>query len=190
MKTPLRKIKIALVPIGIGDTGQAALTLAKAIAEEVILVGVVSIAEGEPISAGAQVARQIRKRLLSLSNASTRFKSPVIVSEAPWQDLQSVISSEEPDILIIEWEDGKTEYGIPIADVLSHSLCNVAIVRGADPIKTTRTLVAVRGGPYVTSRISKHRERCAFQRFEAHPALYPGSQSPLDQNRGCGADNC
>jgi glucosyl-3-phosphoglycerate synthase len=148
MNASIRRIKTALVPIGTGDTGQTALTLAKAIAEEVILVGVVPIAVGGSVSAGAQTARQIRKRLLSLSEASTRFKSTVIVSEAPWKDLQSVISYEKPDIFIIEWEDGKTPYGVPISDVLSNSICNVAVVRGASPIKMDRALVAVRGGPY------------------------------------------
>jgi glucosyl-3-phosphoglycerate synthase len=148
MNASLRQIKTALVPIGARDTGQTAITLAEAIAEEVILVGVVSIAEGGSVSAGAQIARQIRKRLLSLSKGSTRYKSTVIVSEAPWKDLLSVISYEKPDIFIIEWEDGKTSCGVPISDVLSNSICNVAVVRGASPIKVDRSLVAVRGGPY------------------------------------------
>jgi len=103
---------------------------------------------GEPISAGAQSARQIRKRLLSLSSPSIRFKSTVIVSETPWIDLQSVISHEKPDLLIIEWKDGQTSCGIPIPEVLSNSLCNVAIVHGSNQIKFDRALIAVRGGPY------------------------------------------
>jgi glycosyltransferase involved in cell wall biosynthesis/nucleotide-binding universal stress UspA family protein len=148
MSPPLRKIKTALVPIGAGTEGQTALTLAKAIAREVILVGVVLIPAGEPVSAGAQAARQIRKRLLSLSSPSIRFKSTVIVSEKPWKDLQSVIAHEEPDLFIIEWADGSASCGIAVPDVLSNSLCNVAIVRGTTPIKFDRALIAVRGGPY------------------------------------------
>ena len=135
MSGPLRKIKTALVPIGAGTDEQTALTLAQAIAGEVILVGLALIPAGEPVSAGTQTARQIRKRLLSLSSPSIRFKSTVIVSETPWKDLQSVIAHEKPNLFIIEWKDGQTSCGIPIADVLSNSLCNVAIVRGASPIK-------------------------------------------------------
>ena len=74
MSPPLRNIQTALVLIGAGTEGQTALSLAQAIAKEVILVGVVVIPEGDAVSAGAQAARQIRKRLLSLSNPSTHFK--------------------------------------------------------------------------------------------------------------------
>ena len=74
MKTPLRNIKSVLVPVGAGTDGQTALAIARNIAEEVILVGVVPIAEHESISAGAQIARQVRKRLLSLGGGpSIRF---------------------------------------------------------------------------------------------------------------------
>jgi glucosyl-3-phosphoglycerate synthase len=148
MKKTLRNFRTALVPIGTGITGQTALAIAQAIAEEVVLVGVVPITKGESVSAGAQTARLVRKRLLSLSNATTRFKSTVIVSESPWKDLQGVISYENPDLLIVEWKDGKISCGVPVSDILSNSLCNVAVLRGATPLKLERILMAVRGGPY------------------------------------------
>ncbi len=148
MFASLRKIRTALVPLGTGSSGHASLALAKAIADEVILVGVAPIAAGEAISAGAQVARKIRKRLFSLSAPAVRFKSTVIVSETPWEDLQRVIAAEKPDLLLMDWEDGKTSAGAPLAEVLANALCNVAIVRGAKEVKLERMLVAVRGGPY------------------------------------------
>ena len=149
MSARLRKIKTALVPIGMGDIGQTALTLAQAIAAEIILVGIVPIQAGESLSAGAQAAGQVRKRLLSLgSPASIRFKSTVIVSETPWKDLQSVIANEKPDLLIVEWMDGHTSCGIPVKELLSNSPCDEVIARGAAPIRLERALIAVRGGPY------------------------------------------
>jgi len=149
MKKPMRTIKTALVPIGAGEEGQTAFTLAQAVAEEIILVGVVPIAKNESVSAGSQVARQVRKRLLSMGNSpATRFKSSVIVSETPWKDLQSVIAQEDPDLFIVEWEGDQVSIGVPASDILSNSLCNVAIVRGAKSVKLDRTLIAVRGGPY------------------------------------------
>jgi glycosyltransferase involved in cell wall biosynthesis/nucleotide-binding universal stress UspA family protein len=148
MSKPLRKIKTVLVPIGTGMAGQVALEIAMAMAEEVILVGVVPITAGESVSAGAQAARLVRKRLLSLSNPATRFKSTVIVSESPWKDLQNVISFEQPDLLVVEWKDGEVSCGVAVSEILSNSLCNIAIVRGETPIKLERTLIAVRGGPY------------------------------------------
>jgi hypothetical protein len=148
MSTPLRNIKSALVPVGAGTDGQTALAIARNIAEEVVLVGIVPIAENESISAGAQIARQVRKRLLAMSKApSIRFKSSVIVSETPWIDLQSVIASETPDLLIIEWGGKTASCGIPIAEALSNSYCNVAVVRGPTPAIPKKILIAVRGGP-------------------------------------------
>ena len=148
MKTKIRNIKTALVPIGECEEGQNALAVAQAVAEEVILVGVVPIAVDGSISAGAQLARKVRKHLLSLSGPSTHFKSTVIVSEKPWYDLQRIIAQEKPNLLLIEWKDGQASCGMPLPEILSNSPCNVAIVRGAAPAKLERTLIAVRGGPY------------------------------------------
>lgn len=148
MNPSFGKIKKALVPIGPDFGEQTALALAKVIADEVVLVGVVCIPSGEQVSAGAKTARKIRRYLLSLSNSYIRFKSTVIVSVAPWEDLQNVIRSEKPELLLVEWKDGQTSCGIPIKSVLSNSLCNVAILRGARRVKLEPTMVAVRGGPH------------------------------------------
>ncbi len=148
MSKRLRKTKTVLVPIGMGTAGQSALAIAQAIAEEVILVGVVPIGAGESVSAGAQGARAVRKRLLKLSNATTRFKSTVIVSESPWKDIQNVISFEKPDLLIVEWDDGLISCCVSVEDILTNSLCDVAILHGTIPQKLDKILIAVRGGPY------------------------------------------
>lgn len=148
MKTSIRKIDTAMVTIESEGTGLTALKLARIIAKEVILVGVVPIAKGEAVSAGALKARKIRKRLLSLSEGTTRYKSNVIVSDNPWKDLQEVITFEKPDLFIVESLDGKISCGINVADVLASSHCNIAIVRGAPTVKIGKTLIAVRGGPH------------------------------------------
>lgn len=148
MTKKIVSIKTALVPIGPGKDGDQALALAHNIAAEVILVGIVPIAEGQSVSAGTQAARQIRKRLLSLGNSNIRFKSTVIVSGTPWDDLKNVILDETPDILALEWKDGRTIWGEPVSNLLMSPVCDMAIVCGNMPQSPQRTLVAVRGGPY------------------------------------------
>ena len=143
-----RIFKTVLIPIGIDFNEQIVLNLAQNISDDVVLIGVVPIPVGESLSLGTQVARQIRKHLLSLSSPTIRFKATVIVSETPWEDLKRVIFQEKPDLLMIEWQDGHSSCGISISDVLSNSLCNIAIVRASTAIKYNRTLIAVRGGPY------------------------------------------
>jgi glycosyltransferase involved in cell wall biosynthesis len=143
-----RLFKTVLIPIGLGTDGQSLLELAQKIAEETVLVGVAPIPIGEPLSPGASIARQIRKRLISLGSPSIRYKSTVIVSSTPWEDLQRIIAQENPDLFMIEWRDGQVSFNISLSDILSSSLCNMAIIRTADSIKFDRALIAVRGGPY------------------------------------------
>lgn len=148
MKKNINSIKSALVPIGLSSDGQHALALAHSIAAKVILVGVVPIEEGQSISAGTMTARKLRKKLLALSNTQIRFKSRVIVSPTPWDDLKNVIHDEEPDILVVEWKHGKTTWGATISEIMTNPICDTALIRGAMPEKMDRVLVAVRGGPY------------------------------------------
>ena len=60
MNRKINPIKTALVPIGLGSEGEQALAVARTIATEVTLVGIVPIAEGQSISAGTQAAREVR----------------------------------------------------------------------------------------------------------------------------------
>ena len=148
MNKPMKAIETALVPIGLGTEGDQAVALAKCVAAEVVLVGVVPIAEGESVSAGAQVARKIRKRLMDLSGPDVRFKSTVIVSSKPCEDLKNVIQNERPGILIMEWKGDGIAWCSSAGDILMNPACDVAIICGQLPPTPARTLVAVRGGPY------------------------------------------
>ena len=148
MTKKISSIKSALVPIGLDSDGKHAIALADSIAQEVTLVGVVPIEAGKSVSTGTLTARKMRKKLLSLSSTNIRFKSTVIVSTAPWDDLKNVIHDEEPDILVVEWRKGKTAWGRPISDVLTNPICDTAVIRGKMPKSIGRLLVGVRGGPY------------------------------------------
>ncbi len=143
--------RTVLVPILFGCDCRAALTAARALARQVVLVGLVKVEPGAPLSAGASSARQVRKQLRELAPAGSgqiRSKARVLVSTAPWDDLLAVIAAEEPDLLLLEWACHLDSLGITAADVLTHPPCNVALVRGpfADP--PARVLVPVRGGPH------------------------------------------
>jgi glucosyl-3-phosphoglycerate synthase len=148
MNKNISSIKSALVPIGLSSDGNYALALALSIAVNVTLVGIVPIEDGQSVSAGTLTARKMRKKLLSLSNTRTRFKSTVIVSTTPWEDLKNVIHDEEPDILVVEWKNGKTAWGGSIAEVLTNPIRDTAVICGKMPESVDKILIAVRGGPY------------------------------------------
>ena len=142
---PLRTV---LVPIVFGCDGEAALAAAQALAQQVVLVGLVRAAPGKPLSAGAQEARAVRKRLRELAGERVRARARVQVSAAPWEDLLAVIANDEPDLLLLEWTCQLDSLGVTPAEVLTRPPCNVALVRGPFPQTPARALVPVRGGPH------------------------------------------
>ncbi len=143
--TPIRTV---IVPVIFDCETQAALAAARALAGEVLLVGLVRIAPGKPVSAGAQQARAIRQRLGGLAGEGVRAKARVRVSTAPWDDLLAVIADEEPDLLLLDWACHLDALGVTAAEVLTHPPCNVALVRGPFPGQPARVLAPVRGGPH------------------------------------------
>ncbi|MEK7439823.1 MAG: glucosyl-3-phosphoglycerate synthase [Chloroflexota bacterium] len=138
-----------IVPVVYGCEARAVLEVAMALGTEVTLVGVVALKKEESLSAGAKQARELRKQLQHIThNTRASVYIPVLVSHAPWQDLQKVIQDESPDLLLLEWGSCLEAMGITPADVLANPLCDVALVRGALPKRSLRVLVPVRGGPH------------------------------------------
>jgi glucosyl-3-phosphoglycerate synthase len=172
-------IKSALVPIGLDSDGKHAIALAGSIAQKVTVVGIVPIEAGKSVSTGTLTARKMRKKLLSLSNTNIRFKSTVIVSTAPWDDLKNVIHDEEPDILVVEWRSGKTAWGRPISDVLINPICDTAVIRGKMPKSINRLLVAMRGGPYADLALQLGVNMQAKERDVLHIQISGSEQDPF-----------
>jgi len=85
---------------------------------------------------------------MGLGATHVRYKSTVLVSENPCEDLKNVILNEKPGVLVVEWKDGRTAWCPSSADVLTNPACDVAIIHGELPSSPSRTLVTVRGGPY------------------------------------------
>lgn len=142
-------IRTALVPIVHDCDYETALAAARALASDVVLVGLVQIPADEPLSAGSTKARQVRKLLRELADGKqVRSKSAVPVSHTPWAELLKVISFEEPDLLLLEWPCHLDSLGVTIAEALARPPCEVALVRGPFPKELGRVLAPVRGGPH------------------------------------------
>jgi glucosyl-3-phosphoglycerate synthase len=147
----ITSLRTVLVPIVFGCECQAALAAARALAREVVLVGLVKVEPGQSLSAGVSPARMVRRRLRKLALAGGdpfRTKARVSVSTTPWADLLAVIAAEEPDLLLLEWECHPDSLGVTLEEILTRPPCNVALVRGPFPQLPGRVLVPVRGGPH------------------------------------------
>ena len=148
MNNARRKIKTVMVPIGTGRDRSDRPSIATQFADEIILVGVVPIADWGIRQRRGATARQVRKRLMSLGDAITRFKSTVVVSSSLWQDLQAVIDNEKPDLL--SWSGWM---GIHLLEFLSplYSIIQSVISPSSGlpfHLKFDHTLIAARGGPH------------------------------------------
>src|SRR5215510_2179842 len=98
------RIKLAMLPVVFGSDGTAALAAARALAAEVVLVGLVPIADGRALSAGMPLARQMRGQLRELARADgLRARAVVGVSPTPWIELMEAVAAEEPDLLVLDW---------------------------------------------------------------------------------------
>jgi glycosyltransferase involved in cell wall biosynthesis len=138
-----------LVPVVYGCRGESALRAAKALGADVVLVGFVRVPAAKSLSVGAAMARMVRRRMRLLADGGKiRARTPVRVSHNPWLDLMQVIEKNEPDLLILEWDEHFDALGIPPEDALLHPPCNVAVARGPFPVDPLRILIPLRGGPH------------------------------------------
>ena len=146
-KTIFRKI---LLPVMHGSGCAASLATACALAGggQVILVGMVYVPAGETLSAAAGPAREVRETIRGLL-VDERFRMAERVHAAydPWAELVSVVQSEKPDLLLLEWPCDFERLQIP-QDALRHPPCDVAIVGGPIPEQPQNVVVSIRGGPY------------------------------------------
>ena len=138
-----------LVPVVYGCRGDSALGAACALGANVLLVGLVRVPRGKSLSLGAVMARKVRRRMRMLADGKKiRARTLVHVSHNPWQDLRQVIEKNEPDLLILEWNEHFGALGIPPEDALLQPPCNVGLARGPFPQGPLRILIPMRGGPH------------------------------------------
>lgn len=144
--------KKILVPIVQGRDSQAAITLARLLAGEgrIVLVGMVGVPEGQSLSVATPTARRVRQRIHDLQNQDrrVRIRERVRVSYQPWEELNTVIREEQPDLLILEWSEDQQDLRIFLPEVMREIPCDLAIVRGPIPERPQRILVPLRGGVY------------------------------------------
>ncbi len=137
------------VPVMFGTSPTAAIAAALALASEVTLAGVVNVPAEAQLSAGAYQASLLRRTLRELSRPpALHSHAHVIVSQLPWEDLRQRLAADQPDLIVLDWQETAHALGAPAAEVLHQSPCDIAIVRGPFPTAIKRVLVPVRGGPH------------------------------------------
>ena len=121
---------------------------------EIIFIGAVTVPENQSLSVGAQSAQALRTAMHSIRtrypDLPLRVKSTVPVSYAPWQEVLQAIEAEQPELIMFDWDGDPAAsiMGVPLADILSETPCELALVRPTAWDKIERILLPIRGGPY------------------------------------------
>ena len=150
--TPLksRLFKKVLVPVVQGCEHTSAINAARGMAgDDVQLVGLIYIPEGESLSTATGPAREVRETLKSLSNVKDiHRRAEVYASHRPWDELVKVVEKENPDLLVLEYPCQFEILKTTPAEVLAHPPCDIAIVNSHIPDNWNNVLIPIRGGPY------------------------------------------
>jgi glycosyltransferase involved in cell wall biosynthesis len=144
-------ISKVLVPVIHGCDQQSAINAAHAIGghENILLAGFIYVPEGQSLSTATLHARDLRKTLKQLYKVKRNGKwAQVRVSHKPWDDLLKVIEEEQPDLLVLEYPNQFDALQVSIAEVLSLTPCNIAIVNQKVGTEIKSALLPIRGGPF------------------------------------------
>lgn len=148
--TPFRT---ALVPVLADCNVKSAAAVAGAVADEILLVGLVVAPTERGLSANTQEARHLRRQMQQVAT-SIRILEPktirqggVLVTAEPWRELVRYVVEHGPDLLVLDQQHADC-LGVTQADILMSPPTDVALVRGPFPAQPQRVLVPLRGGPH------------------------------------------
>jgi len=173
-------LRRAVVPIVDGADTPNAVRLARSLARDVLLLGLVRASADGQLSAAAPRARSVRQtlhRVVAAAGGGVRARARVRVSAHPWTELRAALQTERPDLLVLEWPIHFESLAAEVDDVLTTVPCDLAIVRGPLPGEFRRVLVAVRGGPFADLAV-----RIGLRLRPTHPTVLhmtaPGADQP------------
>lgn len=125
----------------IADLLPFARALAQFRGERELVLGLINVPEGEPLSKSAGAAQRFRQQLEQLPQLpDTRVA--VRVAHHPWREASDIIGAEECSLMLVSWSSTLPK------DALREMPCDVVVVNGPFPEKLCRILLPIRGGPY------------------------------------------
>ncbi len=153
----LRQPAKVLIPMMPGADNDSLLRLAHWLAASapVLLLGIVPVAGGENLSAGAGPARGLRDLIQAHTDrVHLRSLARVRVTYTPWEEIRERLDQEPSiELLILNWPSHFEALRLTPADLLARPPCDVAILRGPLSEQPARVLVPMRGGPHAESAL-------------------------------------
>jgi glucosyl-3-phosphoglycerate synthase len=151
--------------------------------DDIKLVGLVYIPEGESLSSAAVHAREVRETLRSLSKAKRIYRlAEVYATHRPWDELVKVIEKEKPDLLILEFPCQFDALKTTPSEVLSRPPCDIAIVNEHIPEDFQTVMVPIRGGPYAELALRIALSMKHFRQLDLTSLHMTPTNSTLEQD--------
>ncbi len=125
-----------LVPVLYGVDPKAAVNAAALIADRsnILLVGIIGIAEGDSLSGAAVPARHVRKVLrTSASSAQVHASQRIRVSHRPWDEIIQAVQDEAPELLVLDSAQ-LAVLNVDASQALRYPPCDIVIAGAAFPI--------------------------------------------------------
>ncbi len=143
---PFRRIYI---PAMLGLDVRPLVALARSMKGTPILLGLVRVPLGKPLSRGAVMARQLRRTLVQMGmEAGENRAARTFVSHRPWKELEQQLRGDPSALLLLEYPGHFQAMDADVGEVLARPPCNLAILRGPLPEEPLTILAPMRGGPY------------------------------------------
>lgn len=142
---PFRKV---ILPMLNNETTPFSMAAAHALGVDTQLVGLLTVPPGASASEKTEPARKLRGHLQDIAAQESITTPPqLIVSPQPWNDLWKMLLREKGALVLLEYPALCTgAWGIT-EELLITAPCDLAIIRGSWPEKSSSILVPVRGGP-------------------------------------------
>ena len=130
------------------EAGLVRLAAGLAHGDDLVLLSVIEVAEGEALATAQPDARRRRRALDQLLPPGAHARTHVTVARHGWDAVVALVARERPDLLLVGWRrPGWDLLGTTVEQVLRSPPCDIAIVKGAFS-RVRRILVPVRGGRY------------------------------------------
>ena len=115
--------------------------------DDIVLVSVIEVPEGETLASAQPQARARRRELQTLA-APLAIRPIVTVARQGWQAVAEAVHDERPELLLLGWRRPGWDYlGTTMEEILRDPPCDLAIVKGPAG-RARRILVPIRGGRY------------------------------------------
>lgn len=151
---------------------------------QVVIVSIVVVPEGQPLSEGMLETRRVRAAhdaIAELGAIQVPVRTVITVAHDLTEGIRTAAQEQRTNLILLGWqaEESSSErlFGPPIDSLLRHPPCDVIVVRLMGDDQWRRILLPVRGGPHtplaceVALALAERRQAGISVLYAANPRL-------------------